>query len=152
MYPILLCSNTEGSDYTATTQEVAFAPGDTLQTIVVTINNDNVYEGLEEFTAELTTTDSEVDIFQPDVTARINDDDGKQTMLFVPWLYVFYLAFSLFPFHLAVISVQFSPTSYSVAEGGSVQLVVQKIGTADEEVTVTISTQEGTAGSMSVIL
>ena len=36
-----------------------------------------MYEGLEEFTAELTTTDSGVDIFQPDATARISDDDGK---------------------------------------------------------------------------
>ena len=72
-----MCLNTEGNDYTVTTQEVTFAPGETLQTVGVAINNDNVYEGLEEFTAELTTTDSGVDIFQPDATARISDDDGK---------------------------------------------------------------------------
>ena len=43
----------------------------------MTIINDDVYEVLEEFTAELTTTDSGVDIFQPDATARISDDDGN---------------------------------------------------------------------------
>ena len=43
----------------------------------MTIIDDNVYEVLEEFTAELTTTDSGVDIFQPDATARINDDDSN---------------------------------------------------------------------------
>ena len=55
---------------------VTFAPGDSLQTVQVPINNDDVYEGLEEFTAQLTTTDSGVVIFQPDATARIRDDDG----------------------------------------------------------------------------
>ena len=43
----------------------------------MTILNDNVYEVLEEFTAELTTTDSGVDIFQPDATAQIDDDDSN---------------------------------------------------------------------------
>ena len=54
------------------------------------------------------------------------------------------------PIHPAGVSVQFNPTFYTVAEGGSVQLVVQKIGTADEAVTVTLSTQEGTADSMRI--
>ena len=45
------------------------------------------------------------------------------------------------------IIVQFNPTSYTVTEGGSTQLVVQKIGTAEQSVTVTLSTQEGTADS-----
>ena len=57
-------------------QELTFSPGETMKRVEVTIVNDDVYEGLEEFTAELTTTDSGVDIFQPDATARINDDDG----------------------------------------------------------------------------
>ena len=55
---------------------VTFAPGDTLQTVQVPINNDDVYEGLEEFTAQLTTTDSGVVIFQHNATARISDNDG----------------------------------------------------------------------------
>ena len=56
---------------------MTFAPGETLQRVDVAIINDNVYEVLEEFTAELTTTDSGVDIFQPDAAARISDDDGS---------------------------------------------------------------------------
>ena len=56
---------------------MTFAPGETLQRVDVTIINDNVYEVLEEFTAELTTTDSGVDIFQPDATTRTSDDDGS---------------------------------------------------------------------------
>ena len=64
---------TDGSDYIETTQELTFEPGDILHSVSVTIINDNVYEGLEEFTAELTTADSGVDIFQ----ARISDDDGN---------------------------------------------------------------------------
>ena len=59
-----------------TSQAVTFAPGDTIKRVQVPINNDDVYEGLEEFTAQLTTTDSGVAIFQPDATARIRDDDG----------------------------------------------------------------------------
>ena len=61
---------------------VTFAPGDSLQTVQVPINNDDVYEGLEEFTAQLTTTDSGVVIFQSDATARINDNDGSYCTLF----------------------------------------------------------------------
>ena len=72
-----MCWPTGGSDYIETTQELTFAPGETLQSVAVTIIDDNVYEVLEEFTAELTTTDSGVDIFQPDATARINDDDSN---------------------------------------------------------------------------
>ena len=67
----------EGSDYTPTAQELTFTAGETLKQVEVTIVNDNVYEVLEEFTAELATTDSGVDIFQPDATARISDDDGN---------------------------------------------------------------------------
>ena len=39
--------------------------------------DDNVYEGLQEFSANLTTTDSGVNIFEPDATAQITDDDGN---------------------------------------------------------------------------
>ena len=50
-------------------------------------------------------------------------------------------------FHNSEISVQFDPTSYTVTEGGDIELVVTKVGDAEEEVTVTLSTQDGTAGS-----
>ena len=55
------------------------------------------------------------------------------------------------PFFPPAISIQFNPIFYTVVEGGSTQLIIEKIGTADEAVTVTLSTQEGTADSMSVL-
>lgn len=41
------------------------------------ITNDNVYEGVQEFSARLTTTDSGVNIFEPEATIQITDDDGN---------------------------------------------------------------------------
>lgn len=45
--------------------------------------NDNVYEVVQEFSAELTTSDSGVNFFQPDATAVITDNDGKLNIFFV---------------------------------------------------------------------
>lgn len=56
---------------------VTFQPGQSTQTVQVPLIDDNVYEGLEEFSAELITTDSGVNLFQPDATARIRDEDGN---------------------------------------------------------------------------
>ena len=73
------------------------------------------------------------------ISRYVHDADTLSFLIFFP---------SLYP---SDILIQFSPTSYSVAEGGSVQLVVQKIGTADEAVTVTLSTQWGSADSMGIV-
>jgi VCBS repeat-containing protein len=43
-----------GSDFTAASGTVTFAPGQTTQTIVININNDNIYEGAETFKINLT--------------------------------------------------------------------------------------------------
>ena len=42
--------------------------------------------------------------------------------------------------------IQFDPTGYMVAEGGSTMLRVVKIGLADVPVSVSLSTVAGTAG------
>lgn len=63
-----------------TTQSITFQPGQTLQTVQVMIIDDSVYEGLQDFLAELTTTDSGVNIFQSDATAQITDEDGNVFM------------------------------------------------------------------------
>ena len=52
-------------------------PGQTLSIVQVMIVDDSVYEGIQDFSAVLTTTDSSVNIFEPDATAQITDDDGK---------------------------------------------------------------------------
>ena len=46
-------SCTAGQDYTTTSQTVTFAPSETSRIVMVPIINDNVYEGLEQFTARL---------------------------------------------------------------------------------------------------
>ena len=43
----------------------------------VTVIDDSVHEGPQEFFAQLTTTDSGVTIFEPGATAQITDDDGR---------------------------------------------------------------------------
>ena len=50
------------------------------------------------------------------------------------------------------IFIRFNPTSYTVTEGGSVQLILQKVNTTEQAVTVVISTQEGTAGCKKSII
>ena len=42
------------------------------------IINDDVYEGLQEFFAEIATTDSGIRILHPKATARIYDEDGNR--------------------------------------------------------------------------
>ena len=66
----------EGGDYVGKVEDLTFSPGETQKTVEVTIITDNVYEGLQEFFAKLTTTDSGVNIFEPDATVQIVDDDG----------------------------------------------------------------------------
>lgn len=56
---------------------LTFGPGVTEKKIEVTVINDNVYEGLQEFYAELSTNEMQVNIFQTDAMAQIVDDDGK---------------------------------------------------------------------------
>ena len=55
---------------------MTFTSGTESESVLVFITNDNEYEGTEEFSATLTTSDSHVHIFQPDATITIIDD-GK---------------------------------------------------------------------------
>lgn len=104
------------------------------------IINDDVYEGLQEFFAEIATTDSGIRILHPKATARIYDEDGNR---------VWYICDSCIQphFYLSEILINFNPISYIVTESGSTELVIQKIGTAEENVTVNLSTLPGTASS-----
>ena len=68
---------TDGNDYVGTSETITFQPGQSLQSLQVMIVNDNVYEGFQEFFAEIATTDSGVSIFQPGATVRIIDEDGN---------------------------------------------------------------------------
>ena len=72
-----MCFFSDGSDYIGHTESVTFQPGQTLSTVQVIIVDDNIREGTQNFFAELTTTDRSVNIFEPDATAEIIDEDGK---------------------------------------------------------------------------
>lgn len=49
--------------------------------------------------------------------------------------------------YLVEITIQFNPIVYTVTESGSVDLIIEKIGSAEEPVTVNLLTQPGTASS-----
>ena len=60
-----------------TTQSVTFESGQSLASVQVMVNDDAVYEGTEEFSVQLTSSDSAVNIIQSSATAKVTDDDGK---------------------------------------------------------------------------
>lgn len=65
-----------GLDYTATTGNLTFAPGQTSRTITVPILNDMVYEGSETFNVTLSSTGSNVVLADPQGLGTIRDDGG----------------------------------------------------------------------------
>ena len=72
---------TAGLDFIASSGELTFHPGNTEKRFEVTIINDIMFEGLQVFSAELTTNDSRVDIFQTVATVQIIDTDSKNLNL-----------------------------------------------------------------------
>ena len=78
MHVLYNLDNTEGSDYESTTQEITFSQGEQFKTVEVAVIDDDAFEDAEEFSAQLTTTDSRVNIVERDATVRIADnDDGN---------------------------------------------------------------------------
>lgn len=77
VFSIIIIYFTAGIDFIASSGVLTFSPGVLEKTIEVTVINDNVYEGLQEFYAELSTNEMQVNIFQTDAMAQIIDDDGK---------------------------------------------------------------------------
>ena len=72
-----------GSDYTAETVTVNFPSGETQAVIPLTISNDDVYEGDEQFTVRLRDTNmAGVTITLDEASICIIDDDSKLRMLY----------------------------------------------------------------------
>lgn len=69
-------------DYTGSTVTVTFQPGEVQEYVNVTILDDDVLEGVEIFTATLTTDDSNVDI-SSDNTATITIVDHNSELLYL---------------------------------------------------------------------
>ena len=65
-----------GSDYTAITMPVTFEAGSTRATVNVQITDDNVIESEEDFTAVLSSSESNVMIGENTATVSVLDNDG----------------------------------------------------------------------------
>ena len=64
-------------DYTATTMTVVFGPEESVKTVSVSIEDDDVLEELEMFFVTLTTTDTRVALFNSSARVSIVGNNGK---------------------------------------------------------------------------
>ena len=64
-----------------TEQVVTFSQGVQEQTVTVQVIDDTLFEILEEFTAQLTSSDRRVNIFESVATAEIVDNDNGKDMI-----------------------------------------------------------------------
>jgi ribosomal protein L35AE/L33A len=119
---------TAGSDYTAASGTLNFADGQTSATFTVTILDDSVYEGNENFTVTLSNPTGGATLGSPATgTVTIVDNEQPQPGQF-----------------------QFSNATYSVNEnGGSITITVNRVNGNNGAVSVNYATANGsaTAGS-----
>ncbi len=73
----LLTDGTAASDYLSCETRVTFAPGQSEQTVNVTLINDDILEVVESFTGTLSTSMDQVVIDVDSTTISITDDDCK---------------------------------------------------------------------------
>ncbi|MEY2508152.1 MAG: hypothetical protein QOH01_2481 [Verrucomicrobiota bacterium] len=113
-----------GSDYTAASGSVSFAPGETQKTVIVGVNEDSFAEGDEIFTVALSNPSAGATLGSPgSATVTIVDNDTGST-------------------------IQFNPTSYTVNEAaGQVVLTVtaNRLGDANTLISVNYATRDGSA-------
>ena len=133
--------NPDGVDYIGISETVTFEGGQNVSSVRVNLTDDVVYGGPKQFSLRITSSEFNVNIMNGDVTVHIADDDGNYPALGLrcPLRDCFCC--------LSEIVIQFNPTSLTVTEGGSVEAVIQKIGTSEVPVSVTLSTATGTADS-----
>ena len=110
---------TAGQDYVDTFGTLTFAPDVTTQTITVTVNGDDTYEGNETFTVTLSNPISAT-LANETAIGTITDDDEAP-------------------------AIQFMQQSYEVTESGSVNINVEITGARQRTVTATFATTDDTA-------
>lgn len=113
---------TAGSDYTATSGDLTFAPNETSKQFTVPILEDSTYEDAEVFRVVLSSPTGGAAVRDPS-TAQVTiiENDGPP-------------------------KVQFSSASYSAQEGdGSATLIITKTGATARSATVHYKTRDGTA-------
>ena len=131
-------SSTAPGDYTSTTTTITFPAASTNQTVSVPTVTDDTNEELEEFSAQLINPSDEL-VLGTDSSAQINIEDNDRE--FIEKKHEELTYFLLF----IALSVQFEPATYSVQEGGRVNLVAVLNREADRNVSVSFNTQDGTA-------
>jgi len=116
-----------GSDYTATSGVVTFAPGETQKTIVVQINEDAFVEGDESFTVNLSNPSGGAALGnRSSAVVTIVDNDGGGS------------------------TVQFNPTTYSVKETPgnttvTLSITASRLGDPNTTISASYTTSNGTA-------
>jgi hypothetical protein len=110
-----------GSDYTATSGKLTFAPGTSSKTIDVQVTGDTVDEPDENFLMTLSNATNISFMPQPQVSATIINDDGPPKL-------------------------QFSASTYQVSEGaGAASITVTRFGKATDAVSVDYLTTDFSA-------
>lgn len=84
----------DGNDYIGKVELLTFSSGQTQKRVEVIIVNNDIYEQLQTFSAELTTTDDRVDIFEPLANVQIIDDDGRNSRYTNASFFKLFLSFS----------------------------------------------------------
>ena len=140
--------STAGEDYTTSSVTVTFQAAETSQVVMVPISFDNLLEGEEQFTAQLSLPAGQdgVVLGANTATVEITDDDCEiLPSIKCACKNVHDSEFQSHIFHAAVI-IEFNPASYIVPEGEEQNLRIVKVGEASIAVSVLISTVDGTAG------
>jgi hypothetical protein len=114
---------TPGSDYTFSTQELRFLPGEQQKRVSLTINDNNDIEDDERFSLVLSIDKGRARLGTPSRTQiTIQDNDGVSGG-----------------------TLQFDRSSYEVAEGNAILIIAERTGILSGTVSVRYTTSDGTA-------
>ena len=139
-------SATSPQDYTQLDdRELTFSPEQRRQTVTISIVTDNTFEDTEEFTVVLTQLSPLAQVVSDATNTtiiRIIDDDCKEKLIFL-------VPDSFFTFSTAAIVIGFSPSQYTVSEGGGAVILNVTVDRSleAESVVVQAYTVDGTASS-----
>ena len=134
---------------------ITFNSGSTSQTVTVMAEGDNVIEDDEMFTLSLTSTDSAIDMLMPQsATVTITDQTSKYILCHINRIeeYVATRKNPNYCFFSSALKFGFDPSVYSVMEGESevVTVTVMGGGTLERDVVLTVTSSDGTAGTVVV--
>ena len=134
---------------------VTFNSGSTSQTVTVMADDDNMIEDDETFTLSLTSTDTAIAMLMPQsATVTITDQTSKYILCHINRIeeYVATRKNLNYCFFSSALTFGFDPSAYSIMEGESemVTVTVMGGGTLERQVAVTVTSHDGTAGTVVV--